>query len=432
MSQIVYQSDFGWVLRPHLYILGEAWHWPASAFNVLDPYTARTKQHVSEALPVEQGDAGGDATNVRKRKRSKKVNSEHVNKQNGLNELHSSICHWLSEAHANLVLHSGTFPLPTTAGVADASSGASVNDLDFIKFRELADIAYSSKHALELEEADQPCGVVPVDDVSRELDISSLYHQFISNDSDECKTLVVFGHSFIVPPHAVFLMSDLSQTHLLRSRNVKAHPSAVCRTTLVNPFDFILMDPPWPNKSVRRAGKYQEIDIYDLFRLPLKHLIKPGGYLAVWVTNKPKFQRFVRDKLFSACGLTFIAEWYWLKVTLKGEWVVDLDSLHRKPYEVLIIGRAQYASNSHPDPVASLPIRRAICSVPSKHHSRKPLLDDVIAPYLPRDAQKLEIFARNLLPGWTSWGNEVLRFNDVQYLTQSTPEGYLAPPTEMG
>ncbi|KND00416.1 uncharacterized protein SPPG_04738 [Spizellomyces punctatus DAOM BR117] len=417
MSQIVYQSDFGWVLRPHLYTLGDAWHWPASAFDVLAPYTARTKQHVSKALPVEQGDAGVDAPNVRKRKRSKQVKSDHVNKQNGINELHSSICHWLSEAHASLVLHSGTFPLPTTAAVADTSSGASIDDLDFIKFRELADIADSSKHALESEETDQACGIVPVDDVSRELDISSLYHQFISNDSDECKTLPVLGHSFIVPPHSVFLMSDLSQAQLLRS---------------LNPFDFILMDPPWPNKSVRRAGKYQEIDIYDLFRLPLKHLIKPGGCLAVWVTNKPKYQRFVRDKLFSACGLAYVAEWYWLKVTLKGEWVVDLDSLHRKPYEVLIIGRAQHASNSHPDPVASLPTRRAICSVPSKHHSRKPLLDDAIAPFLPRDAQKLEIFARNLLPGWTSWGNEVLRFNDVQYLTQTT-EGYLAPPpTELG
>ena len=33
---------------------------------------------------------------------------------------------------------------------------------------------------------------------------------------------------------------------------------------------------------------------------------------------------------------------------------------------------------------------------------------DVMRQYLPKDAKCLELFARNLLPGWTSWGNEVL------------------------
>lgn len=29
---------------------------------------------------------------------------------------------------------------------------------------------------------------------------------------------------------------------------------------------------------------------------------------------------------------------------------------------------------------------------------------------------KLECFARNLYPDWTSWGNETLKFNDFDYL----------------
>jgi len=32
---------------------------------------------------------------------------------------------------------------------------------------------------------------------------------------------------------------------------------------------------------------------------------------------------------------------------------------------------------------------------------------DILASYLPENPQCLELFARNLLPGWTSWGNEV-------------------------
>lgn len=32
---------------------------------------------------------------------------------------------------------------------------------------------------------------------------------------------------------------------------------------------------------------------------------------------------------------------------------------------------------------------------------------DLLAPYLPKDPCCLELFARNLNHGWTSWGNEV-------------------------
>lgn len=32
---------------------------------------------------------------------------------------------------------------------------------------------------------------------------------------------------------------------------------------------------------------------------------------------------------------------------------------------------------------------------------------DILKRYCNKDSRKLELFARNLLPGWTSWGNEV-------------------------
>ena len=32
---------------------------------------------------------------------------------------------------------------------------------------------------------------------------------------------------------------------------------------------------------------------------------------------------------------------------------------------------------------------------------------DLLAPFLDDDLRGLEMFARNVLPGWTSWGNEV-------------------------
>lgn len=52
---------------------------------------------------------------------------------------------------------------------------------------------------------------------------------------------------------------------------------------------------------------------------------------------------------------------------------------------------------------------------------------DILAQYLPENPHCLELFARNLLPGWTSWGNEVLSCLkcmsfEVQY---STPLAFM-------
>lgn len=88
--------------------------------------------------------------------------------------------------------------------------------------------------------------------------------------------------------------------------------------------------------------------------------------VAVWVTNKPKYHRFVTEKLFPSWGLKHAATWYWLKVTTAGEPVVPLDSPHRKPYEQLILGTS--------DTEFEIPKQRAIVSVPCRRHSRKPFL----------------------------------------------------------
>eukprot|EP00116_Pleurobrachia_bachei_P007033 sb/3467295/ len=82
-------------------------------------------------------------------------------------------------------------------------------------------------------------------------------------------------------------------------------------------------------------------------------------------------------------------------------------------------------------------LKRVIVSVPCVQHSRKPPLTNVFNELFPvrsgseqdhvtdhglagdhvAGTEGLEVFARNLTPGWTSWGNEVLQFQDVRYFT---------------
>jgi N6-adenosine-specific RNA methylase IME4 len=66
------------------------------------------------------------------------------------------------------------------------------------------------------------------------------------------------------------------------------------------------------------------MDIYDLYKLPMKRLLREGSVLAIWVTNRPKFQDFVKNKLFQSWGVEHITDWTWLKVTSKGDWLFPL------------------------------------------------------------------------------------------------------------
>jgi len=98
------------------------------------------------------------------------------------------------------------------------------------------------------------------------------------------------------------------------------------------------------------------------------------------------------------------SEWHWVKVTSEGDTVTDFESLHRKPYEILLLARC----GKVPASVQPTTGHRCIFSVPSSLHSEKPRLGPVLAPFLPSAPTCMELFARCLTSGWTSWGNEVL------------------------
>ena len=61
--------------------------------------------------------------------------------------------------------------------------------------------------------------------------------------------------------------------------------------------------------------RYQWLSEEDLLELPVGRLLSPGGLVAVWVTNKRKLVESVTGRLFPSWGVTFLAEWLWLKVS---------------------------------------------------------------------------------------------------------------------
>ncbi|KAI8925659.1 MT-A70-domain-containing protein [Entophlyctis helioformis] len=255
--------------------------------------------------------------------------------------------------------------------------------------------------------------------------------------------LTVANHTFVIPQRSGFVISDLGFLPTICRGDcaciVHIEPPAHIRTSTPAwiqqrlQFDLVLMDPPWGNKSATRSSAYDCMDNgKTLSEIPLKRLVSPGGLVAVWVTNKPRLHTLVRERIFRAWDVEPVAEWVWIKVTNDGVPVIPLDNVHRKPYECLIIGQRRRTAttaemNAHCDQPA-LPASKVIVSVPSRHHSQKPFIHNLLGRYIGKgigkDAggagmpQRLELFARQLMPGWRSWGNEAIRFNDKGWLAE--------------
>lgn len=225
--------------------------------------------------------------------------------------------------------------------------------------------------------------------------------------------------SFRIPPKAAFFLADCAQASDFHAsvRNWAQEEDKSRK------FDFIILDPPWPNASVRRAKRsgwssYQVSDslgdLADLiFNMDIDMLLAEQGYVGVWITNKSAVRELVLGDagFFATWGVELVEEWLWIKTTTKGETVTAIDSLWRKPYEVLLLGRKGNLMNAEPEGTSSTK-RRIIVGVPDLH-SRKPCLKELIEPLMADRPhyQALEVFARYLVAGWWSWGNEVLKFN---------------------
>ncbi|KAH6945145.1 hypothetical protein HPB50_007422 [Hyalomma asiaticum] len=171
---------------------------------------------------------------------------------------------------------------------------------------------------------------------------------------------------------------------------------------LTGSYDFVLLDPPWENKSARRKRTYSMLSRDALLSaLPLPRLASPQGCLvAVWCTANGANLRFVARELLPSWGLTYLATWYWVKVTKHGEPVRPFDCPHKKPYEFVVFGGPSSLS---------IPRDKVFVSVPSCIHSHKPPLSELVRPFVKNGAACLEVFARYLVPGWTSVGDEVLK-----------------------
>ncbi|KAF1528073.1 Methyltransferase-like protein 4, partial [Eudyptula minor] len=268
----------------------------------------------------------------------------------------------------------------------------------------LAELCEMAKQFPAVNESDHQAAHVLDDETSiPEQDLLSCVTE---NSSNCAKIVVLMGQKYLVPPKSSFLLSDISCLQPLLNYKKKYH--------------VIVIDPPWENKSVKRSNRYSYLSSWQIKQIPVPALAAPNCLVVTWVTNRQKHLRFVKDELYPHWSVKTLAEWHWVKITRAGEFVLPLDSLHKKPYEVLVLGRVQgnvKEALRKSEDVLPIPEHKLIVSIPCSLHSHKPPLTAVLAEFIKPDVERLELFARNLQPGWTSWGNEVLKFQHIEYFT---------------
>ncbi|CAN4093806.1 unnamed protein product [Withania somnifera] len=189
-------------------------------------------------------------------------------------------------------------------------------------------------------------------------------------------------------------------------------------------FSLIVIDPPWENGSAHQKLRYPTLPNRYFLSLPVKQLCHTSGALvALWVTNREKLRGFVQNDLFPKWGVTYAASFYWLKVKANGMLTGELDLFHHRPYECLLLGYCD-GKDTHSGNLTRLnpiPDNRVFISIPGDY-SRKLPIGELLLDYVPGSmpARCVELFAREMIAGWTSWGNEPLHFQDSRYFISKT------------
>ncbi|KAL6504396.1 hypothetical protein OROGR_026319 [Orobanche gracilis] len=239
-----------------------------------------------------------------------------------------------------------------------------------------------------------------------------VFDNLIANEGSDDMEAELVDHKYILPKESSFYMSDLKQI-----RNLIPADSD-CG------FNLIVIDPPWENSSAHQKLKYQTLPNRYFLSLPIKQLThSKGALVALWVTNREKMRNFVENELFPKWGVKHAATFYWLKVKADGFLISELDLFHHRPYECLLLGFSAGKEMNAEElmRLKHVPDNQVFISVPGDY-SRKPPIGELLLDYVPglNPARCIELFSREMIAGWTSWGNEPLHFQDSRYFRQTT------------
>jgi N6-adenosine-specific RNA methylase IME4 len=161
-------------------------------------------------------------------------------------------------------------------------------------------------------------------------------------------------------------------------------------------YQVIYADPPWRyrvtiSKSRRVENHYPTMTVGDICALRLP--CADDSILFLWATSPLLLEA---GRVMNAWGFEYQTHAVWDKVLMGlGFWV-------RGQHEFLLIGtRGQFAP-----PPEELSVSSFYSEKRTKHSKKPAYFRNLISSWYPTET-KLEMFAREVVPGWDVWGNEV-------------------------
>nr|XP_056710495.1 N(6)-adenine-specific methyltransferase METTL4 [Euleptes europaea] len=378
-------------------------------FNVFKPHVAADFQKELQQLSSEAGleDKGSEQqegaqsvtshSEAAKKKRKRRSSALNHGERDAL-EYHFKISNVISEGTRSLVqegLKSGFLQPSSAKPVCSRTLDTRHSDCGLAELCEMAK-QYSSVNETEQRTV---CKINEEASVPEQVQLSCV----TENVTNDTKLITLMGHNYLFPPQSSFLLSDISCMQPLLNYDKK--------------FGVIVIDPPWENKSVKRSNRYSYLPPWQIKQLPVPALAAPECLVVTWVTNRQKHLRFVKDELYPHWAVHGVVEWYWVKITRSGEFVFPLDSSHKKPYEILVLGRLQGSTDMplriSEDEALPIPDHKLIVSVPCTLHSHKPPLTGS-TPVI--DYSPCFLFGCSCFMDWASQGdgrgNTFLKFQE--------------------
>uniref|UniRef100_A0A914I0A1 Methyltransferase-like protein 4 n=1 Tax=Globodera rostochiensis TaxID=31243 RepID=A0A914I0A1_GLORO len=159
-------------------------------------------------------------------------------------------------------------------------------------------------------------------------------------------------------------------------------------------FDFIVADPPWPNRTVKRQRTYQmfragklslDHPLDRLGQLPIPQILADGALFCIWLSNS-RTAHTVAHELLDKWKMRKLAQWHWLK-DWRTNCAADTAKWEKIPKDFCVV------------------------SVPNANPSRKPPISLLLQQlgFICPVKNGLELYARYLLPNFTSVGYEATK-----------------------
>lgn len=200
-------------------------------------------------------------------------------------------------------------------------------------------------------------------------------------------------------------------------------------------FDLGYSDPAWRfanwsngemakygEKWAKRMGRspYPVMTTEDICKMPVGDLFGPNAIMLMWATS-PKIADGSAHAVLKAWGFTAVTIGFvWIKMNPSGKGLhMGLGYHSRQNAEFIFIatrgkGLPRVATDVH-----------SVITYPRGRHSAKPPIARNRIERLYGDVSRVELFARDVVPNWSRYGNEVVCSEGTEPLWD-----YLIPPIE--